>query len=57
VVGSHEAWPKGSMKLRAGEIVVHFHPPIDPRQFAKREELMHAVRAAINSALPEKYRE
>ena len=57
VVGSHEAWPKGSVKLRAGEIVVHFHPPIDPRQFASREVLMAAVRTAINSALPDKYRD
>ena len=57
VVGAHEAWPKGSMKLRAGEIVVYFHPPIDPHRFASREELMAAVRSAIQSALPEKYRE
>ena len=57
VVGSHDAWPKGSAKLRDGEIVVNFHPPIDPRQFASREELMAAVRAAINSALPSQYRE
>jgi 1-acyl-sn-glycerol-3-phosphate acyltransferase len=56
VVGTHEAWPKGSARLRAGEIVVHFHPPIDPGQFASREELMAAVRATIESALPEAYR-
>ena len=31
VVGSHEAWPKGSMSLHPGEVVVHFHAPIDPR--------------------------
>ncbi len=36
-----------------GEVVVHFHPPIDPRQFARKEELLVAVRAAIHSALPE----
>ena len=53
VVGSHRAWPKGSAKLRAGEIVVYFHQPIDPRRFKRREELMAAVRAAIQSALPE----
>ena len=29
-----------------------FHPPIDPKEFASREELVEAVRAAINSALP-----
>jgi 1-acyl-sn-glycerol-3-phosphate acyltransferase len=35
--------------------VVHivFHPPIDPADYATREELSEAVRAAIASALPE----
>jgi 1-acyl-sn-glycerol-3-phosphate acyltransferase len=57
IVGSHAAWPKGSMRLRAGKIVVHFHRPIDPHQFASKEELIAAVRAAIHSALPEPYRD
>ncbi len=30
IVGSHEAWPKGRMSLHPGEVVVHFHAPIDP---------------------------
>ena len=55
VVGSHEAWAKGSPSLHAGEVVVHFHEPIDPRQFAKRQDLLATVRAAIQSALPEPY--
>ena len=57
VVGSHEAWPKGSMSLHPGEVVVHFHAPIDPRQFAHKQDLLVAVRAAIHSALPEPYRD
>jgi 1-acyl-sn-glycerol-3-phosphate acyltransferase len=57
VVGSHEAWPKGKMSLHPGEVVVHFHPPIDPRRFARKEELLVAVRATIQSALPESYRD
>jgi 1-acyl-sn-glycerol-3-phosphate acyltransferase len=57
VVGTHQAWPKGTARLHATEIVVHFHPPIDPQQFASREELMSAVRAAIESALPDRYRD
>jgi len=57
VVGTHAAWPKGSIQLRAGEIVVHFHRPIDPKQFESREELTAAVRAAIHSAMPEPYRD
>jgi 1-acyl-sn-glycerol-3-phosphate acyltransferase len=52
IIGSHEAWPKGSLALHAGEVVVHFHAPIDPRQFASKEDLLAAVRAAIQSALP-----
>jgi 1-acyl-sn-glycerol-3-phosphate acyltransferase len=57
ITGSHEAWPKGKISLHPGEIVVHFHAPIDPRQFARKEELLVAVRAAIHSALPESYRD
>jgi 1-acyl-sn-glycerol-3-phosphate acyltransferase len=56
-VGSHEAWPKGTMALHAGEIVVHFHAPIDPRQFATKEALLAAVRAAIHSGLPERFQD
>jgi 1-acyl-sn-glycerol-3-phosphate acyltransferase len=57
IVGSYEAWPKGRMSLRAGEVVVHFHPPIDPHQFEHKEELMAAVRTAIDSALPLPFRD
>jgi 1-acyl-sn-glycerol-3-phosphate acyltransferase len=57
IVGSYEAWPKGRMSLRPGEVVVNFHPPIDPHQFARKEDLLAAVRAAIHSALPEQYRD
>jgi 1-acyl-sn-glycerol-3-phosphate acyltransferase len=57
IVGSHDAWAKGSPSLHPGELVVHFHPPVDPRQFATREELLSAVRAAIHSALPPKYQD
>jgi 1-acyl-sn-glycerol-3-phosphate acyltransferase len=56
VAGTYEAMPKGKMRMHAGEVVVTFHSPLDPVQFANREELMEAVRAAIESALPEQYR-
>ena len=52
IAGSYEAWPKGRMSLRAGEVAVYFHQPIDPQQFERKEELLAAVRAAIQSALP-----
>lgn len=57
IVGSYEAWPKGSLALHAGEIVVNFHAPINPRQFATKEALLAAVRTAIHSALPEQYQD
>jgi 1-acyl-sn-glycerol-3-phosphate acyltransferase len=57
IVGSYEAWPKGKFSLHSGEVVVHFHPPIDPHKFARKEELLAAVRSAIHSGLPEQYRD
>jgi 1-acyl-sn-glycerol-3-phosphate acyltransferase len=53
LLGTAECWPKGSWKLRRGKATLIFHPPIDPSQFADREELMTAVREAIAGALPE----
>ncbi len=51
--GTESMMRKGSMKVTPGTAQVTFHPPIDPKQFASREELMEAVRAAIASGLPE----
>jgi len=56
IVGTHELWPKGHFGVTAGVAKVVFHEPIDPRQFPDRDSLMEAVRAAIESALPEPYR-
>ena len=56
IVGTHELWPKGHFGVTKGVARVVFHEPIDPRQFADRERLMDAVRARIESALPEPYR-
>jgi 1-acyl-sn-glycerol-3-phosphate acyltransferase len=57
IVGSHEAWPKGKMALHSGEVVVYFHAPVDPQQFARKQDLLAAVRAVIHSGLPEAYRD
>jgi len=57
IVGSRDAWRKGSMSMHSGEVVVNFHAPIDPRQFANKEELVAAVRTAIHAGLPEQYRD
>jgi 1-acyl-sn-glycerol-3-phosphate acyltransferase len=52
ILGTYEMMPKGSMIVKAGTATLVFHPPVDPKQFASREELMQAVRETINSALP-----
>ena len=52
ILGTYEMMPKGSSIVKSGTVTLVFHPPIDPRQFASREELVQAVRDAINSALP-----
>jgi hypothetical protein len=38
--------------IKGGTATLVFHPPIDPKQFASREDLVQAVRDSINSALP-----
>ena len=56
IVNSHDVWPKGRFAIHPDTVTVVFHAPIDPRQFADKDALMQAVRDAIESALPEKYR-
>jgi 1-acyl-sn-glycerol-3-phosphate acyltransferase len=52
ILGTYEMMPKSSSIVRSGTATLVFHAPIDPQQYASREELMQAVRDAINSALP-----
>jgi len=56
IIGAYEVWPKGHLQVSPGTIPIIFHPPMDPKQFSSREELLEAVRAKIEGALPEKYR-
>ena len=53
ISGTETIQGKGSLRIHPGTAHVIFHPPIDPANFASREELMQAVRAAIASGLPE----
>ena len=53
IVGTRKLLPKGKLNLRAGTVTVTFHPPIRPADYAEREALMGAVRAAIESGLNE----
>jgi 1-acyl-sn-glycerol-3-phosphate acyltransferase len=50
--GSEHMMTKGSLRIKPGTAHLTFHPPLYPQQFAGREELAHAVRAAISSGLP-----
>jgi 1-acyl-sn-glycerol-3-phosphate acyltransferase len=52
ILGTEEMMPKGRNIVKSGTATLVFHSPIDPKQFSTREELMDAVRQAINSALP-----
>ena len=56
ILGTAESWPKGTWAMRPGNVILIFHPPIDPADFADRDALMAAVRHQIASALPEDHR-
>jgi len=51
--GTETILRKGNLRIHPGVANVIFHQAIDPAAFATREELMHAVRPAIASGLPE----
>jgi 1-acyl-sn-glycerol-3-phosphate acyltransferase len=51
IEGTREMMPKGTLKMIPGEAVVRFLPMIEPAGYATREELMAAVRAAMEQAL------
>src|SRR5215469_16747557 len=56
ILGTYEMMPKGSTIVRSGTATLVFHPPVDPKDFSSREDLMQAVREKIASALPEERR-
>ena len=53
IYGSEKIIPTGSLRIYPGVAHIVFHPPIDPANYATRDELSDAVQAAIASALPE----
>jgi 1-acyl-sn-glycerol-3-phosphate acyltransferase len=57
IVGTHYAMPKGRFAIKPGPVQVIFHPPIDPKDFGDRDCLMERVRVAIESGLPEEFRQ
>ena len=53
IYGTEKLMGKGSLRIRRGPAHLVFHAPVHPRDYATREELLQAVRAAIASGLPE----
>jgi 1-acyl-sn-glycerol-3-phosphate acyltransferase len=49
--GTEKLMPRGSLRVRPGNVRVIFHPPLDPAHFATREDLMEAVRVSIQSGI------
>jgi 1-acyl-sn-glycerol-3-phosphate acyltransferase len=56
ISGTETMMRKGSMRIQGGTARVIFHPPIYPTDMPDRQELMHAVRDAIEAGLPERMR-
>jgi 1-acyl-sn-glycerol-3-phosphate acyltransferase len=53
IYGSEKIIPHGSFRIHPGTAHMIFHAPIDPADYATRDGLSDAVRAAIASNLPE----
>jgi 1-acyl-sn-glycerol-3-phosphate acyltransferase len=53
IYGTETLMSKGSFGIKPGTAHIIFHAPVDPGDYATREDLMEAVRAAIASGLPE----
>jgi 1-acyl-sn-glycerol-3-phosphate acyltransferase len=52
ISGTEKMMPTGSFRIRSGTAHIRLLPAIESTQFATREDLMAAVRNAINAALP-----
>ncbi len=57
IYGTETMMAKGKFGIKPGTAHFVFHAPIDPKDYATREELSAAVRASIASGLPEWMRE
>ena len=57
IAGAKELLPKGSTNLKSGTVSVTFHAPLDPANYAGKEELMEAVRSSIEAGLSSHYRQ
>jgi len=53
IYGTESLMAKGSFAIKPGVVHIVLHDPIDPKQYATRDELLRATRVAIASGLPE----
>jgi 1-acyl-sn-glycerol-3-phosphate acyltransferase len=51
IVGATRLLPKGSLSLKSGTITVTFHAPLYPADYSDKEDLMAAVRDAMEAGL------
>jgi len=56
ISGTESMMGKGSSRVKPGTARVIFHPPIFPATMASREDLMAAVRTAVQEGLPQRMR-
>ena len=52
MVNTFQIWPKGHFYIKPLTARVVFHEPLNPQDFATRDELMNTVRDKIASVLP-----
>jgi 1-acyl-sn-glycerol-3-phosphate acyltransferase len=51
IVGATRMLPKGSLNLKSGTVSVTFHAPLHPADYSEKEDLMAAVRDAMEAGL------
>jgi len=51
IVGATRMLPKGSLNLKSGTVSVTFHAPLHPADYSAKEDLMAAVRDAMEAGL------
>ena len=51
ITGTAQMMRKGSLKITPGEATVRFLPPLNPADYATKEELMEALRQEMQTAL------
>ncbi len=51
ISGSYETMNRHSTNLHAGEIAVHYHPPIDPADYGKINDIIEAVKTVVAGGL------